>query len=111
MVRQETNREVQTGTVEETSRYFHYLRTLADITAMASIMAVQVQALTQNFFCESLIYNWYSYSDHYLREVNTSEFNGKKIPIHNVYVRIETLTFESKQQHKWLTTKKHEMRP
>lgn len=41
MVRQ-ANGEVETGNVDESSRYFSYLRTLADLTAIASIMAVQV---------------------------------------------------------------------
>lgn len=43
MVRQTTNGgEVETGNVDESARYFDYLRTLADLTAIASIMAVQV---------------------------------------------------------------------
>lgn len=39
-----TNGELETGNVDEyeSTRYFHYLRTLADLTAMASIVAVQV---------------------------------------------------------------------
>lgn len=41
---QQANGEVETGNVEESSRYFSYLRTLADLTAIASIMAVQVIA-------------------------------------------------------------------
>lgn len=41
MVRQ-ANGEVETGNVDESARYFNYLRTLADLTAIASIMAVQV---------------------------------------------------------------------
>lgn len=42
MVRQTANGEVETGNVDESARYFNYLRTLADLTAIASIMAVQV---------------------------------------------------------------------
>lgn len=42
MVRQANGGEVETGNVDESSRYFSYLRTLADLTAIASIMAVQV---------------------------------------------------------------------
>lgn len=39
---QQTNGEVKTGNVDESARYLNYLRTLADLTAIASIMAVQV---------------------------------------------------------------------
>jgi hypothetical protein len=44
MVRQTTNGEVETGNVDESARYFNYLRTLADLTAIASIVAVQVMS-------------------------------------------------------------------
>lgn len=39
---QQTDAEFATGTVDEYVRYFNYLKTLADLTAMASILAVQV---------------------------------------------------------------------
>lgn len=37
-----TSGEVETDKMDESARYFNYLRTLADLTALASIMAVQV---------------------------------------------------------------------
>ncbi len=37
-----TSGEVETDKMDESVRYFNYLRTLADLTALASIMAVQV---------------------------------------------------------------------
>lgn len=39
---QMTSAEVETEKMDESARYFNYLRTLADLTALASIMAVQV---------------------------------------------------------------------
>ena len=39
---QQMDAEIGTGNVDESARYFNYLRTLADLTAMASIMVVQV---------------------------------------------------------------------
>ena len=39
---QRTDTELTTANVDEYARYFNYLRTLADLTAMASIVAVQV---------------------------------------------------------------------
>lgn len=36
------NGEVEMDAVDESVRYFNYLRTLADLTAIASILAVQV---------------------------------------------------------------------
>lgn len=39
---QQTNTEFAVGNVDEYVRYFNYLRALADLTAMASIIAVQV---------------------------------------------------------------------
>lgn len=42
---QQTDAEFTTGNVDDLARYFNYLRTLADLTAMASIVAVQVQWL------------------------------------------------------------------
>lgn len=44
MVRQATSR-VETGNMEESTRYMNYLRTLADLAAMAGIVAVQVKQL------------------------------------------------------------------
>lgn len=42
MIPQTTNGEMKTGSMDKSARYFNYLRTLADLTAIASIMAVQV---------------------------------------------------------------------
>lgn len=39
---QQAGAEFATGNLDEYTRYFNYLRTLADFTAMASIVAVQV---------------------------------------------------------------------
>lgn len=39
---QQAGAEFATGNLDEYTRYFNYLRTLADLTAMASIVAVQV---------------------------------------------------------------------
>lgn len=39
---QQADAEFATGNLDEYTRYFNYLRTLADLTAMASIIAVQV---------------------------------------------------------------------
>lgn len=42
MMPQTTKGEVKTSNMNKSARYFNYLRTLADLTAIASIMAVQV---------------------------------------------------------------------
>lgn len=46
---QQTNTEFAVGNVDEYVRYFNYLRALADITAMASIIAVQVISYFRKF--------------------------------------------------------------
>lgn len=50
MVRQITNGEVETSNMDEFARYFNYLKTLADLTAIASIMAVQVIFVSRYYF-------------------------------------------------------------
>lgn len=42
MMPQTTNGEMKTNNMNKSARYFNYLTTLADLTAIASIMAVQV---------------------------------------------------------------------
>jgi len=37
-----TTGEVETGKMDDFARYFNYLKTLADLTALASIMAAKV---------------------------------------------------------------------
>lgn len=47
---QQMDAEFETGNVDESARYFGYLRTLADLTAMASIVVVQVIHLIREIF-------------------------------------------------------------
>ncbi|KAF3425378.1 hypothetical protein E2986_05938 [Frieseomelitta varia] len=83
---QQTDTELTTGNVDEYARYFNYLRTLADLTAMASIVAVQFKRMLNkelSHFSES------SKSGNQISEYICSTFLDKQQELDLPSLRIE----------------------
>ncbi|KAF7396258.1 hypothetical protein HZH66_007120 [Vespula vulgaris] len=88
MVQRATNGELETSNVDEyeSTRYFHYLRTLADLTAMASIVAVQFKRMLNK---ELLHFSESSKSGNQISEYICNTFLDKQQELDLPSLRIE----------------------